>query len=73
MTRAAAALVETGAAAAHALRGSCVGVTRQPAPLLVLAAAAAVLKVARLGQLPHVCWLWDGCSGRVRTARLQYM
>jgi len=38
--------------------------------LLVLAAAAVVLMVARWGRLPHVCWVWDGCGGRACSARL---
>jgi len=60
----------TLAAAACAVRGCRAGVPRQPPLLLVLAAAAAVVKVARLGRLPHVCLLWDGCGGRVRAALL---
>ena len=45
---------ETPAAAARVVLGCRAGVPRQPPLLLVLAAAAAVVRVARLGRLPHV-------------------
>jgi len=70
VTSAAAAPVDTGDAAKHALRDCRVGVVRQPPPLLVLAAAAADVKDARLGRLPPVYCVWDTRSGRACGTRM---